>query len=144
SPGDERLAHLPISFRGRVTAPMTAPRGRETRTRTKIPMLFCSLPFLVFFAVVFFAYWLTPWREARVWLLLVASFYFYASWNKWLACVIFFSTITDYFVARGMEQARSLGWKRLLLFISVAGNLGLLVYFKYANFFLCSLEEALQ
>jgi alginate O-acetyltransferase complex protein AlgI len=107
-------------------------------------MLFCSLPFLVFFVIVFLAYWLTPWHEVRVWLLLIASFYFYASWNKWLACVIFVSTITDYFVARGMERTRSLTWKRVLLFISVAGNLGLLVYFKYANFFLRSLEEALQ
>jgi hypothetical protein len=41
-------------------------------------MLFCSKEFAAFFAAVFLLYWLTPWHWARVWLLLVASFGFYA------------------------------------------------------------------
>jgi hypothetical protein len=41
-------------------------------------MLFCSQQFLVFFVGVFAVYWALPWHRVRVWLLLVASFTFYA------------------------------------------------------------------
>jgi alginate O-acetyltransferase complex protein AlgI len=107
-------------------------------------VLFCSERFLIFFAVIFLSYWALPWHRARVWLLVGASFYFYASWNKWLAGIICVSTALDYFLARGMEAMVSARWRRVLLLISLAANLGLLVYFKYANFFLNSLEEALH
>lgn len=107
-------------------------------------MLFCSEQFLVFFIVVFATYWLMPWHRARVWLLLGASFYFYASWNRWLAGIICISTAMDYAVALGMERSKT-NWKRkTLLGISLVANLGLLFYFKYANFFLGSLEQALR
>jgi alginate O-acetyltransferase complex protein AlgI len=107
-------------------------------------MLFCSQQFLVFFTLIFTAYWLMPWHRARVWLLLGASFYFYASWNKWLAGIICLSTAMDYAVARGMD-ATARPWKRkLMLGLSLVANLGLLFYFKYANFFLASLEQALR
>ncbi len=107
-------------------------------------MLFCSQQFLIFFGLVFTAYWLLPWRRARVWLLLAASFYFYASWNKWLAVLVCGSTAVDYLIARGMEASGSPRVRKLLLAGSLVGNLGLLCYFKYANFFLQSLETALH
>ena len=107
-------------------------------------MLFCSFQFLVFFAIIFCAYWVFPWQRVRVWLLLGASFYFYASWNHWLACLIVFSTTVDYFLARAIEAAESKSLRRLLLAINIVGNLGMLCYFKYANFFLESLETALR
>ena len=88
------------------------------------------------------------WRfghdRGRVWLLLAASFYFYASWNPWLAGLIFASTILDYFLGRGVDTLRSPGWRRALVGVSVAANLGLLCFFKYTNFFLASLQEALH
>jgi alginate O-acetyltransferase complex protein AlgI len=109
-------------------------------------MLFCSQLFLVFFAVVFTAYWSIParWHRGRIWLLLAASFYFYASWNEWLALIIAVSCTVDYFLARGMDKFTQIRVRRFLLVLSVAGNLGLLCYFKYANFFLESLNAALQ
>ena len=106
-------------------------------------MLFCSQLFLLFFVAVFVAYWAMPWQRARVWLLLVASFYFYASWSQWLATIVCVSTLVDYLAARGMDADLSTRWRRVLLGLSLAMNLGLLVYFKYANFFLRSLEDAL-
>src|SRR5439155_19049606 len=107
-------------------------------------MLFCSQQFLVFFTVVFVLYWSLPWQRVRVWLLLAASFFFYASWNRWLAGISCISTAMDYVVARGMEASPSSFRRRLLLGISLVANLGLLFYFKYANFFLGSLEQALH
>ncbi len=107
-------------------------------------MLFCSFEFLVFFLGVFCVYWAMPWHRARVWLLLLASFAFYASWNRWLAALIVLSTTIDYFLARAIEASPALRVRRLLLTINVVGNLGLLCYFKYVNFFLDSLTHALQ
>jgi alginate O-acetyltransferase complex protein AlgI len=107
-------------------------------------MLFCSQQYLVFFVLVFVLYWSMPWARLRVWLLLVASFFFYASWNRWLAGIICISTVMDYALARGMEASSSPLKRRLLLGLSLIANLGLLFYFKYANFFLGSLEKALN
>lgn len=107
-------------------------------------MLFCTRPFFFFFLGVFVLYWAMPWQRARVWLLVAASFYFYTLWNKWLACVVLGSALVDYLLALGMEAATAPGRRRLLLGFSLAVNLGLLVYFKYADFFLRSLEEGLR
>src|SRR5436189_97176 len=102
-------------------------------------MLFCTKEYLLFFAAIFTAYWLLPWRQVRIWLLLGASFYFYASWNKWLAFIVLATSVMDYLVARGMDATDRQPVRRLLLLLSLVVNLGLLVYFKYANFFLDSL-----
>ena len=66
-------------------------------------MLFCSQAYLVFFTLLFAVYWALPWPRARIWLLLAASFYFYACWNRWLALLIGVSTCVDYGLARGMD-----------------------------------------
>jgi alginate O-acetyltransferase complex protein AlgI len=107
-------------------------------------MLFCSAAYLLFFAVVFLAYWATPWKRARVYLLLVASVYFYASWEWRLVFIILVSATFDYAVARLLGAATSPIWRRALLGLSVGANLSLLCYFKYANFFLGSLQRVLH
>src|SRR2546427_4331604 len=107
-------------------------------------MLFCTEKYLIFFVIVFTLYWACRWQQLRVWLLLGASFYFYASWNKWLAGIICISTAMDYVVAHGMEASSRQGVRKSLLALSLVANLGLLVYFKYANFFLHSLEQAVH
>ncbi len=107
-------------------------------------MLFCSLEFLAFFVVVLGIYWATPSDRLRVWILLGASYYFYANWNKWLALIIFGSTALDYFLARAIASLRTPLARKLLVVISVTANLGLLCYFKYVDFFLESLQTALR
>jgi len=107
-------------------------------------MLFTTQKFLIFFLVVFTAYWVIPWRRPRVWLLLAASYYFYATWNADLARLIFLTTVCDYLIARAMD-ATAVAWRRRgLMLLSIVGNLGVLSYFKYANFFLQSLQDALR
>jgi len=105
-------------------------------------MLFCSQQFLIFFLIVFATYWAMPWQRGRVLLLLAASFYFYAKWNHWLALLLAFSTVVDYLLALGMEATQNPRVRKALLGVSLVGNVGLLCYFKYVNFFLHSLEEA--
>ena len=79
----------------------------------------------------------------RVWLLVAASFYFYATWNKWLAIILCISTLVDYLLALAIERSTGIRRRKLLLCVSLLANLGLLCYFKYANFFLLSLDEVL-
>src|SRR5262249_7382020 len=66
------------------------------------------------------------------------------SWNRTLALLICASTTVDYFLARGIEASARPRRRKLLLTLNIVGNLGLLCYFKYANFFLHSLQEALN
>lgn len=106
-------------------------------------MLFCSQQYLIFFSLIFCSYWSLPWQRVRVWLLLSASFYFYASWNPRLALLIASSSALDNLLGQMMESSGSRG-KRCLLGISLLINLGLLVYFKYVNFFLDSVQAGLR
>lgn len=101
-------------------------------------MLFPTYQFLCFFLIVFTIYWSIPWHRARLGWLLLASIFFYMSWNPWFILLILFSASTDYVAALTMERLKSLSMKRMLLIGSITVNLGLLAYFKYANFFLDS------
>jgi alginate O-acetyltransferase complex protein AlgI len=105
-------------------------------------MLFTTHQYLIFFLVVFFAYWAMPWPRMRVYLLLGASFYFYASWNEWLALLVTGTATLDWALAHGMDASKSRGLRRLFAAVSIGVNLGVLCYFKYTNFFLDSLYQA--
>ncbi len=107
-------------------------------------MLFHTYQYLLFFVTVFAVYWALPWSRARVYLLLVASFAFYATWSEWLALLITGTATLDFLLARRIEAARTPRGRKLLVVSSVAANLGVLAYFKYANFFLDSLTAALR
>jgi alginate O-acetyltransferase complex protein AlgI len=112
--------------------------------QTSGTMLFCSQAYLLFFGAVFGLYWAMPWQRPRVWLLVGASFSFYACWNHWLAGLIAISTLIDYWLARAVDASPSARARKLLLTLSIVGNLGLLCYFKYVNFFLESLQATLE
>ena len=75
---------------------------------------------------------------------MIASFVFYAVWNHWLAVLITVSTVADYWMARGIDGSKSPRVRRTRALTSVCSNLGLLFYFKYANFFLQSLDWTLN
>lgn len=96
-------------------------------------MLFNSLQFLVFFPVVLLIHFSLPYRWRWLWLL-VASYYFYMSWEPLYGILLFATTVIDYFVAIGLgrTQVRSSRWA--LLSISLLTNLGVLFFFKYYNF----------
>lgn len=106
-------------------------------------MLFNSLSFLVFFASVFVVHWSLP-RRARTLFLLGASYGFYASWNWKFLALIFASTMLDYVLARVIDGTSDPGKRKAALLTSVIGNIGVLSFFKYYNFFIDSLNELLQ
>ncbi len=99
-------------------------------------MQFNSLTFVLFMlAVLGVHYALRDWRQQKLHLLL-ASYVFYAAWNPPFVLLLMFSTIVDWFIAKGMTTVTQLKRKRLLLTLSLLSNLGLLAYFKYGNFIL--------
>lgn len=104
-------------------------------------MLFNSLAFLIFFPIVLIIYFLIPKKIKHFWLL-IASYYFYMSWNAKYALLIFASTVITYLGGILIERVKQKKWdekKRIQVkkFV-VAGcfiiNLGILFYFKYFNF----------
>src|SRR3954451_1030819 len=99
-------------------------------------MLFNSLTFVVFFAVVLAAYWTMRSWEARKNLLLVASYIFYGAWNPPFAALLFATTALDFYLGRQMGKMQTPQERRLWLVISVAVNLSMLGFFKYGNFLL--------
>lgn len=122
-------------------------------------MVFNSLEFIVFLPLVFIAFWLlNRWTheqqgiDAQNLLLVLVSYIFYGWWDARFLSLIAFSTAVDFFVGLKIAKAnesiasappdvRSQG-ARKWLFLSLAVNLGLLGYFKYANFFIESWVEA--
>lgn len=105
-------------------------------------MLFPTFEFIVFFCVVLTVYWCLPRHRWRMLWLLTASLYFYMSWNPYLILLILFSASIDYLTALVLERQTHPSLRRGLLIFSISCNLGLLAFFKYANFFLDSAASA--
>jgi alginate O-acetyltransferase complex protein AlgI len=99
-------------------------------------MLFNSYTFLVFFAVVLILHNLPfSWKTKKINLLL-ASYVFYAAWNPPFILLLWLSTLVDFFVGRALYTQENKHKKKLLLVISLIGNLGMLCFFKYGGFLL--------
>ncbi len=105
-------------------------------------MLFNSLDFALFFAVVYAAYLALPHR-AQNRLLLVASYFFYGCWDWHFLSLIALSTSVDFFASQAIHQSDDPRRRRDFLFFSMAVNLGVLGFFKYFNFFVGSAESLL-
>ncbi|CAN5743051.1 MBOAT family protein [soil metagenome] len=97
-------------------------------------MLFNSFQFLLFLPVVIVLYYLIA--ERFTWILLfVASCYFYMAFYPPYILILFAIILIDYF--SGLLIEKNTGTRRkLFLLISVVGNIGMLCYFKYFNFFI--------
>lgn len=96
-------------------------------------MLFSSLTFLfVFLPVVLTGYFLLPAKAKNIWLLLSSLFFYFYGEPKYLALMLAVITISYVF---GLLTEKSEGTKRkILLGISVALSLSALIYFKYTDF----------
>jgi alginate O-acetyltransferase complex protein AlgI len=99
-------------------------------------VLFNSLTFVVFFAVVVSMYWMMRSWPARKNLLVVASYIFYGAWNPPFAALLFGTTAMDFYLGRIMGKQERPEARKVWLVISVAVNLSMLGFFKYGNFLL--------
>lgn len=105
-------------------------------------MLFNSLQFLVFFVFVISLYYAIPSR-ARWMLLLVVSCYFYMVFVPGYVLILFGVILIDYCSAFLIEKNTG-RWRKIFLALSLVSNLGILVFFKYYNFFLASSNQLLH
>jgi alginate O-acetyltransferase complex protein AlgI len=99
-------------------------------------MLFNSLTFVAFFAIVLACYWSMRSWNGRKNLLLVASYIFYGAWNPPFAALLFATTALDFYLGRQMGKRQTAQERKVWLVISVAVNLSMLGFFKYGNFLL--------
>ncbi len=105
-------------------------------------MLFNSVPYLVFFLVVFWAFWaLLRHPGAQRWWLLAASLFFYGFWNLvYLSLILGVTAVTWVCASRTRTDP---GRRRRWLWLGVGSSLAVLAVFKYTWFSLSSIELAL-
>jgi D-alanyl-lipoteichoic acid acyltransferase DltB (MBOAT superfamily) len=99
-------------------------------------VLFPTVTFAIFFSIVLPVSWLmmprgTRWRVFMI----AASYFFYGYWNYRFVLLIVASTIWNQAWGTAIFRLRSERTRRLALTAAIAGDLGLLGYFKYAQFF---------
>lgn len=117
----------------------------------KNDMLFNSIEFMVFFPVVLFIYFIIPRKLRSLWML-VASYYFYMSWNPQYAILIALSTVFTYAGGILVEKCVSMEcrytsrnfMRKVILIGCLAVNLAILGIFKYGNFLLDSLDAVVR
>jgi len=106
-------------------------------------MIFNSVTYLLFLAIVVALYWVLP-NRARLWMLFTSSLVFYGFWRVEFLAVMLFSVIVDYVAARCIYSARTQRRKFGFLLVSLTANLGLLFVFKYLLFFAENITYVIQ
>lgn len=107
-------------------------------------MLFPTLNFAIFFALVFpISWWLGPHRRLWKLFILAVSYLFYGFWDWRFVGLIMLSTGVNTLLARRLaaSQAPRPGW---LLWLGLLANLSLLGLFKYYGFFIESLNSLVR
>lgn len=106
-------------------------------------MQFTSVAFFFFLPVVFLLYYLLfdKDKNRQNALLLIASFVFYAFWDWRFVLLLLFSILLNYSLGLKIEKS---AFRKRCLTVALIGNIGLLVYFKYFNFFIDSFSFLLD
>src|SRR5689334_20670947 len=93
-------------------------------------MQFDSFTFITFFALVLGVYNALRGWAARKWLLLSASYAFYAAWNPAFVPLLAGSTTLDWWIAQRIHAAATPRARKRWITLTVAVNLGVLALFK--------------
>lgn len=103
----------------------------------KDPLLFNSGFFLFFFCIFLMGYqFLFKKKLGRVIYFTIFSFYFFYKACGFYFLFILLAAIVDFNLSNWLYKAKEPKQRKLILWFSVAINLGLLFYFKYTNFFI--------
>ncbi len=104
-------------------------------------MLFQTLPFFAFFAILYPLYLLTKETRLRLPLLLAASYVFYAWLSPLYLLPLLYATVADYLILAQMSRSRR---PKAWLALSIANSLGVLAFFKYSAFIAANINSALS
>jgi len=107
-------------------------------------MLFNSVEFFVFIILCFLAYWFVfKTKKSQNLFLLAISYFFYGWWDWRFLFLILASSLLDFFIGLKISKTPDKPKRRWLLVLSLFFNLGALALFKYYDFFISSLAEAI-
>lgn len=100
-------------------------------------MVFSSLIFIFRFLPVFIAvYYITPYKYKNL-CILIFSLFFYSFGEPKYFPIMISSIIIDYIVSILIQKNfKNKAKCKVLLLVSIIFNMGILIYFKYANFFI--------
>ena len=106
-------------------------------------MLFNSFEYFLFLPAVVLLYFLLPfkWRNP---FLLIASYYFYMSWKWEFGFLMLFTSAVNYVAGLKINASKDRRSQRLWMTMAIVASLGVLVYFKYANFFIAEASALLR
>ena len=97
-------------------------------------MLFTTPEFIIFFISVLAVISAIKFRRFQHLFIVGSSYFFFYFSNNYLITLLIFSTLLDFYVGKAIYAAKDKKRKKILLISSLAGNLGLLGFFKYADF----------
>ena len=105
-------------------------------------MVFSSIPFLYYFLpAVLILYAIAP-RAAKNMVLLLSSLFFYGWGEPRYVAIMLVAICAGYCFGRLIEVFRGKGLSKVFLFLSVAGSVCMLGYFKYTDFFISNINAA--
>lgn len=107
-------------------------------------MVFSSNIFLLYFLPVFLLFYFVCPRRFRNYVILLFSIVFYAYGGPEFILILLASTTATYFLVKSMCHSEAMHKKKWLCAIAIIINLGLLVYFKYANFLVDNVNTILS
>jgi len=111
----------------------------------KNPLLFNNGFFLYYFACFILLYYL--FRKnlvVRKFIFCFFSLYFFYKASGYFVFMVIFSAIADYFISNRIYKEQNKQGKKAWLILSIVFNLGILIYFKYTNFFIRLSNEFLH
>lgn len=107
-------------------------------------MVFSSIVFLLYFLPVFMLIYHFIDKQYKNFVILFGSIFFYAWGAPKFIFVILLTTLIDFHLVQWMDRTTNDFKRKLMLILSVSVNLGLLVYFKYSNFFIENVNAVLS
>jgi D-alanyl-lipoteichoic acid acyltransferase DltB (MBOAT superfamily) len=105
-------------------------------------VLFPTATFAIFFLLVLPLSWLTmPWPHRWRPFIVLASYVFYSWWDWRFVFLLAGCTLWNQVLAVRIWRSKVQSQRKALLVLALAGNIGLLGYFKYYDFFVSSSDN---
>jgi D-alanyl-lipoteichoic acid acyltransferase DltB (MBOAT superfamily) len=107
-------------------------------------MLFNSIQFVVFFAVVYALYAAVRDYRKQNLMLLGASYVFYGAWDYRFVLLMLLCTVVNFYAAQGIARSQDARYRKLLLGGALLLSFVVLAFFKYFDFGIESLAALLR
>ncbi|RLD43907.1 MAG: MBOAT family protein [Bacteroidetes bacterium] len=107
-------------------------------------MVFSSAIFILYFLPVFLLVYHLVGAKYKNWVILLFSIVFYAWGAPTFIFYLLGATTANFYIVRAMDKSNEKLHRKLWLALSISINLGLLIYFKYANFFVDNINAVLS